>query len=136
MHCKAMFAALAIGAFTFATNVKSDAAEYSTAAAAIEPVEAATAGPVTTLQPAYANPRQYYSWRPWTFRRWSYGSGRFRPQWRDWSQRRTWRYGWHDGMPYRSAPRSWQQPWPSWRTRPYYGGYRGYAAAPWRSRGW
>jgi hypothetical protein len=128
-----MFAALATGAFTLAANVETHAAE-SVTPPAIEPVEATAAGPATALHPAYGHPRRHYSWQPRTFPRWSYRPRNFEPRWRNWSQPPYWRYRWGNGAPYRSTPRHWQQPKPSWRAWRSYEGYRGYAAAPWRRR--
>jgi hypothetical protein len=130
MRCTALIVAFGFGAFiTVAGQPAQASEEYA-------PAFASAPHPATTLDQAYAEPRYAYRWRPWTLRRWSYGSRYFAPRWPDWSRRPAWRYGWTYRAPYdRNRSYGWrQQPWPRWRTWPYDGGYRGYAAHPWHDR--
>jgi hypothetical protein len=126
MRCTALIVAFGASAFITIAGQQAHATEYAL------PTLVSTLQPVTELDPAYAEPRRTYGWRPWTHR-WSYGPRHFAPRWPDWSRRPAWRYGWSYRAPYdRYRLYSWQQPRPRWRTRPYDGGYRGYAATPWR----
>jgi hypothetical protein len=128
MRCRALIVAFGTSAFITVADQRAHAAEYTL------PTLASAPQPATELDPAYANSRHSYSWRPWALRRWSYGSGHLAPRWRDWNRRPAWRYGWSYRAPYdRNRLHSWQQP--RWRTWPYDGGYRGYAAIP-RWRAW
>lgn len=129
MRCTALIVAFGVGAFITVAGQQAQASQYA-------PAFAPTPQPAMALDPVHAEPRYPYSWRPpWSFRRWSYGSGSFAPRWPDWRRRPAWRYGWTHRAPHdRNRSYGWQQPWPRWRTWPYGGGYRGYAAFPWRDR--